>query len=81
MSVISMRYTYICYFYTQNATCKLNSERNIYMKKEWEYVDCRGCTHFSVECQQGVCCLRLYPHTRSYKALIFLRFCVTSDTS
>lgn len=29
MSVISIRCTYTCYFYTQNATCKLNSE-NLY---------------------------------------------------
>lgn len=51
------------------------------MKKDWGYADCEGCTHFSVECQRGVCCLRLYPFTRSYKALIFLKFRVTSDTS
>ncbi len=51
------------------------------MKKEWEYSDCEGCKHFSVECQYGICCLRLYPNKKSNNALIFLKLYVTSDTS
>lgn len=72
---------YVYFLYSKFETCKLNKERNISMKKEWEYSDCEGCKHFSVECQYGICCLRLYPNKKSNNALIFLKLYVTSDTS